>query len=283
MINDILDLSKIEARKLELLVNDFHLAKFLHSIVEICRISAEKKNIVFDFDPPQTIPEIVRGDEKRLRQVLINLLGNAIKFTDQGQVTLKVREINYPAKQGCNLAKILLRFEVIDTGIGIDPKQLQKIFQAFEQASDRQRQTEGTGLGLAISKQLLELMNSQLHVTSELDRGSTFWFELSLSVVSQSNVRCKPKIISPTELPLETKSSPSSILVALPRDEIEVLYELAMLGSMKKIRERAVYLQELDEQYAPLAAKLQELAGGFQEKAIVNLIEQYLLPDSNYP
>jgi PAS domain S-box-containing protein len=273
LINDILDLSKIEAGKLELLSNDFYITNFLREIVEICRISAEKKHIAFNFDLPPTIPEIIRGDEKRLRQILINLLGNAIKFTDRGKVTFQVRSLDPRLNQ--NGSKILLRFDVIDTGVGIKPEQLQKIFQAFEQAGDRQRQAEGTGLGLAIARQLLQLMGSKLHVTSELDLGSTFWFELPLTVVSQNNALCESEIVA-TAMLLEARAERSLALIAPPTEEIKILYELAMLGSMKKIRERAIYLELLAKEYQPFAQKLQELAQDFQEKAIVNLIEQYL-------
>jgi PAS domain S-box-containing protein len=274
LINDILDLSKIEAGKLELLSNDFHIASFLREIVEICRISAEKKHIAFNFDLPPTIPKIIRGDEKRLRQVLINLLGNAIKFTDRGKVSFQVRIL--PPAPNQNGSEILLRFDVIDTGVGIEPEQLQKIFQAFEQAGDRQRQAEGTGLGLAIARQLLQLMGSKLYVTSELGLGSTFWFELALTVVSQHNAICGESAILATAMPQSARGNRSLALIAPPAEEIKILYELAMLGSMKKIRERASHIELLAKEYQPFAQKLQELAQDFQEKAIVNLIEQYL-------
>ncbi len=278
LINDILDLSKIEVGKLELLLNDFHSVKFLQNIVEMCRINAEKKNIACKFDFPATIPEILRGDEKRLRQVLINLLGNAIKFTDEGEVTLKVTQVDYVNElKDLELPTITLRFDVIDTGIGINPQQIQQIFQAFEQVGDRNRQAEGTGLGLAISRQLLGLMNSNLNVTSKPNVGSTFWFELSLYVVSDNKVQSQPNILLRESVSApETKPTLSLALVAPPPEEIETLHKLAMLGSMKKIRERAKYLELLDCKYIPLAQKLDELAQGFQEKAIVNLIEQYL-------
>lgn len=278
LINDILDLSKIEVGKLELQLNDFHLAKFLENIGEMCRLNAEKKDLAFSIDLPPTIPEIVHGDEKRLRQVLINLLGNAIKFTDCGQVTLQVSEINYIKEtQDHQSPQITLRFDVMDTGIGIQPQQIKKIFQAFEQVGDRDRQAEGTGLGLAISRQLLELMNSELCVVSEPNVGSTFWFELSLLVISKNNISSELSLSTSVRVsPQPQKATVSLALVAPPPEEIQILYELAMLGSMKKISERAIYLEKSNPSYAPLAQKIQELAQGFQEKAIVNLIEQYM-------
>lgn len=170
LINDILDLSKIEARKVELLPIDFHLPAFLQGVAEMCRIRAELKGIQFQYEAASELPMGIRADEKRLRQVLINLLSNAIKFTDAGRVTFTVSF----AGEG------KIRFAVRDTGIGIPPEKLQLIFQPFEQVSDTQRQSEGTGLGLAISQEIVELMDSTIQVQSEVGVGSIFWFDLAL-------------------------------------------------------------------------------------------------------
>jgi PAS domain S-box-containing protein len=170
LINDILDLSKIEAQKVELMTSDFHFPAFLQGVAEMCRIRAELKGIHFHYQLASELPVGIRADEKRLRQVLINLLSNAIKFTDAGSVTFT---ISY-ASEG------KIRFEVRDSGIGIPQEKLQAIFQPFEQAGDRRRQTEGTGLGLAISKRIVELMDSTIQVQSEIGIGSIFWFEASL-------------------------------------------------------------------------------------------------------
>jgi PAS domain S-box-containing protein len=170
LINDILDLSKIEARKTELLPTDFHLPAFLQGVAEMCRIRAELKGIQFIYESAAELPLGVRGDEKRLRQVLINLLSNAIKFTDAGSVTFTV---SFAAADK-------IRFEVRDTGIGIPPEKLQAIFQPFEQVSDAKRQAEGTGLGLAISQEIVELMGSTIQVQSEVGVGSIFGFDVEL-------------------------------------------------------------------------------------------------------
>ncbi|MEG4942351.1 PAS domain S-box protein [Microcoleus sp. F4-D5] len=171
LINDILDLSKIEAQKVELMPTDFHFPAFLQGVAEMCRIRAELKGIHFHFPSSPELPIGIRADEKRLRQVLINLLSNAIKFTDEGSVTFTVSF----AAEG------KIRFEIRDTGTGIAQDQLQAIFQPFEQVGDRRRQTEGTGLGLAISKRIVELMGSTIHVQSEMNVGSIFWFDVNLS------------------------------------------------------------------------------------------------------
>lgn len=174
LINDILDLSKIEAGRVELYPTDFHFGEFLQGVVELFHMRAEQKGISFHYEALSHLPQGVRADEKRLRQVLINLLGNAVKFTEQGGVTLK---IGYD--QGG------MRFQVEDTGIGIAEEDLSKIFSPFQQVGDARYHAEGTGLGLAISKRLVEMMGGELHVESKLGKGSSFWIRLELPDVSQ--------------------------------------------------------------------------------------------------
>jgi PAS domain S-box-containing protein len=173
LINDILDFAKVEAGKLELLPTDISLAQFLRVIASIINVKAEQKDLLFTVETAPDLPEGIRADEKRLRQVLLNLLANAVKFTERGQVTLRVRTVS-PTR---------LRFEVQDTGSGIGPDQLKLLFQPFEQASDSQHRAGGTGLGLAISRQLVRLMGDDIRVESRLGQGSTFWFELEAPVV----------------------------------------------------------------------------------------------------
>ncbi|MBD6617464.1 response regulator [Komarekiella sp. 'clone 1'] len=180
LINDVLDLSKIEARKLELAPTGLHLPAFLQGVVEICRIRAEQKGIDFVYQPDPLLPEGVFADEKRLRQVLLNLLGNGIKFTDKGTVSLKVAVIE--TVLDTNYRRI--NFQVQDTGVGIEPEQIDKIFQAFEQVGDRKRQAEGTGLGLAISQKIVQLMGGQIQVNSQLGIGSNFYFEVDLAIAT---------------------------------------------------------------------------------------------------
>lgn len=174
LINDVLDLSKIEARKMELNSVDFSLSSFLQSVVEMCSIRAEQHGIEFRYQFQSTLPKYVHTDEKRLRQVLINLLGNAIKFTEQGQVTFSVRACSEGSPYN-------LRFEVEDTGSGMTPEQLQKIFLPFEQVGDVEKRSEGTGLGLTISQTIVQLMGGTIQVESQLGQGSRFWFEIPLA------------------------------------------------------------------------------------------------------
>ncbi|MEH2193785.1 MAG: ATP-binding protein [Nostoc sp.] len=179
LINDILDLSKIEAKKLELHPYDVHFPSFLQGIVEICHIRAKQKGISFIYKPPINLPTGVHVDVKRLRQVLLNLLGNAIKFTDAGQVNFNIEVIDQPPNDG-QIMKHRLRFTVEDTGIGITLAELSQIFLPFEQVGEKKRQAEGTGLGLAITRQLVQMMGSDIQVKSHIGQGSSFWFELEM-------------------------------------------------------------------------------------------------------
>lgn len=188
LINEILDLSKIEARRLELYPTDVRLSNFLEGIAGLVRMRAEQKGITFTYEALTPLPMVVQADEKRLRQVLINLLSNAIKFTDEGGVTLRVsvREPSDSLEKASteNLTPTQqIHFEVIDTGVGMAPDQLEKIFLPFEQVGQIHRRSEGTGLGLAISQELAQAMGTELRVESTIGQGSTFWLEIDLPII----------------------------------------------------------------------------------------------------
>ena len=171
IINDILDFSKIEAGKLTIEYIGFNLWDLLDDIHNVYTPQAAAKGIGFDFDIANDIPVAICGDPNRLRQIMANLLGNAIKFTDQGRILARVRVAGEDAQ------KVKLRFEVHDTGIGISREARARIFNAFSQADDSTtRKYGGTGLGLAISKQLVELMGGAIGVDNAPERGSIFWF-----------------------------------------------------------------------------------------------------------
>jgi signal transduction histidine kinase len=182
LINDILDLSKIEARKMELSNTSFHLASFLQGVAEIFSFRAEQKKISFITDFDGCLPSGIKADEKRLRQVLINLLGNAIKFTHHGAVTFKVRCVTPEENKASTVESfddsVKLRFFIEDTGIGISEDEIEKIFLPFEQVGGSKQQSQGTGLGLTISQKILAMMNSSMQIMSSPNKGSTFWFDL---------------------------------------------------------------------------------------------------------
>ncbi|UZW57316.1 ATP-binding protein [Sphingobium sp. JS3065] len=172
LITDILDLSKIEAGKLELFPAPLELRSLARGIADMIRVRAADKGLRFRSEVSPDLPAHVLADEKRLRQVMINLLGNSIKFTSQGEVGLHIALVSGDE----NRARV--RFEIRDTGVGIPADQLVQIFQPFEQVGDVERWAGGTGLGLSISRQLVHLMNSEIRVESEVGHGSTFFFEL---------------------------------------------------------------------------------------------------------
>ncbi|SEQ85500.1 PAS domain S-box-containing protein [Amphritea atlantica] len=178
LINDILDLAKIEAGSLPLTPAPFHLDSFIRKILGIIQPRAEKKKLSFTYESLSPLPHLVVTDETRLRQVLLNLLGNAVKFNDKGSVTLTVQALDTIKENETTT----LRFKVEDTGIGIAPSELERIFHPFNQAGEVSMRVQGTGLGLSVSRRIVQEMGGKLLVESELGRGSSFWFDISLPV-----------------------------------------------------------------------------------------------------
>ena len=177
LITDILDLSKIEAGRMELYNTPSDLRAAIGAVHEIVRFPAEQKALTLSVVIADEVPQAIRTDEKRLRQVLLNLLGNAVKFTTSGRVALVVSLLDATKDSA------LLRFEVQDSGPGISAEAIERIFRPFEQAGSIERREAGTGLGLAISRQLVRLMDSEIHVQSRVGQGSSFWFDIRVPVV----------------------------------------------------------------------------------------------------
>ncbi len=174
LIDGLLDIARIEAGKLRLDHGELRLEEFLEQIVKMFRPQAAEKGIEFQFEILGRLPEVVHADERRLRQILINLLGNAVKFTDRGRVTLRASHLREMA-----------RFEIEDTGVGIAEADLGRIFMPFERSDQADRLNKaGTGLGLAISRMLTELMGGEMHVRSELGKGSVFEVRIYLPGVA---------------------------------------------------------------------------------------------------
>jgi signal transduction histidine kinase/DNA-binding NarL/FixJ family response regulator len=400
LINELLDLSKIEAGKLELVNSATDLPAFLQLIADIIRVRAEQKGLAFCCDLAPDLPCTVVIDEKRLRQVLLNLLGNAVKFTDHGQVSLHV--CSMPAEA----SNTRLHFEVRDTGIGISRDQFETIFHAFEQVGDVQKRFGGTGLGLAISRQLVRLMGSDIHVDSRPGTGSVFSFTLRVPIAQTSVQAASPSaqqdfigyhgaprkvliadgaaadrnmlldllaslgfetimehdpaqigaraqtlrpdlvlavsadtpemvrrlrrtdtlrttpiiaisasdrqedqsacmaagansfmtrpidktlllqhignalnlawIVAQAPQPAAHIPEDDDVLVIPPQQQMDALYELALAGNMRDIRQYAERLEQSDERYRAFAGKLQDLAKTYQSKAIVRLVEKHL-------
>ena len=175
IVDDILDYSKLEANKLELEITTFNLRELLDGVVQLLQRTAEGRQLRLSLEIEPSVRLLVRGDPIRLRQVLGNLIGNAIKFTERGSVDILLRRL------GETRAQHLLRFQVRDTGIGIAPDQQARLFRSFAQAdASTTRLYGGTGLGLAICKRIIDLMGGRIGVESKPGRGATFWFEIPL-------------------------------------------------------------------------------------------------------
>ncbi len=255
IINDILDLSKIEAGRVELQTEDFSIRTVVKDVVDLLSITAYTKRLRLSGHVAPDVPACCRGDAARLRQVLLNLTGNALKFTEQGEVTLMVRTDAAPAEE--NEASMTVRFEVRDTGIGIQSEQVDRLFTPFTQVDGSYtRKYGGTGLGLAISKRLVKLMGGEIGVESEVGHGSLFWVSVPLPAVPAR--RCEPKLrvdmrpaantvrpnasesgIQATGSPAFTPNSSSAQSVLLAEDNVVnqkvILRQLQKLGYTAKI------------------------------------------------
>lgn len=185
LINDILDFSKIEAGKLELEYLDFNLRHTLEDLMEILSIRAQEKELELVCNVEPDVPSLVRCDPCRLRQVLTNLVGNSIKFTNRGEVSVLV-QLHSPVENN----QTVLHFQVNDTGIGISPEKAKQLFQPYKQANcNTSRLYGGTGLGLSISKQLVELMGGTIGVRGWAGRGASFWFTQPVRITQEGDIK----------------------------------------------------------------------------------------------
>ncbi|MDF5708596.1 MAG: PAS domain-containing protein [Nostoc sp. S4] len=203
LINDILEMSKIEAGRITLNLSSFDLIHLLQNLEDMLRFRATSKGLELVFEYTSELPLFVQTDESKLRQVLLNLLGNAIKFTDTGRVTLRVRMgtvTEDTGTHGCSDAKTInlfvssfqsLIFEIQDTGCGIAPEEINLLFQAFGQTQTGRKSQQGTGLGLAISRKYVQLMGGDINVISTVGEGSKFAFDIQMSLAAASEVHTK--------------------------------------------------------------------------------------------
>ncbi len=232
LINDILDLSKIEAGHMELFLSEVHLPDLLKRIAEMIRIRATQKGISFVYKSGQDLPAGVWVDEKRLRQVLINLLDNAVKFTEKGKVLFRVTRYRsqaqrtepearsmQPAARDPVSPSVRIRFQVKDTGIGIAEEKLTEIFLPFQQVGEKHDSIVGTGLGLTISSRFVNMMNSELIVRSIAGKGTSFQFELRLAEIPGFIPKARP----PERIVIGYTGPRRSVLVVDDREENRAL------------------------------------------------------------
>ena len=202
IINDILDFSKIEAGKLSLIPENYHLSALVHDLIAITRPRAESKGLDFNISVDKELPEELRGDDTRVRQVILNLLTNAVKYTEEGSVTLSLSLSEEKAKEG----SVSIEIHVKDTGIGIRKEDMDILFSPFDRIEEgRNRDVEGSGLGMSIVKSLLSMMGTKLSVESEYGSGSDFYFTFVQDVVGpeligdfEERIRKKNKKVSET-------------------------------------------------------------------------------------
>jgi len=191
LLNDILDLSKVESGKVELESVDFVPREVVGDVCDLFSGPAQQKQVVLECTCAEDVPALVRGDPARLRQVLVNLVGNAVKFTDRGKIMVRA------LLHGTRSEQVILRFEVRDTGIGIAADKLGRVFEVFSQGdSSTTRRYGGSGLGLAIARQLVNLMGGEIQVESQAGQGSHFWFTVRLGRVDGARVRT-PEPVAP--------------------------------------------------------------------------------------
>ncbi|WP_103668505.1 CHASE2 domain-containing protein [Pseudanabaena sp. BC1403] len=234
LIDDVLNLAKVEAGKIELVISEVHLSAFLEDVTEIFTVRAAQKDISFLVQISPNLPVGIRSDEKRLRQVLLNLLSNAMKFTDVGGVTMKVTLVSTrseaPSREASQSARgesfATVRFQIEDTGSGISPENLDRLFSPFQQVGDEKKKAEGTGLGLAISQKIVQLMGGVIQISSRLGEGSIFWTDLEFPLASgwENNRSISNQVITGYQghplkiLVVDDRSDNRSFLIKLLKD-----------------------------------------------------------------
>ena len=269
LITDILDLSRIEAGKLELAPRPVDVRLLVRNVTDMIAVRAEEKDLAFHWAIAPDVPRGVVADDKCLRQVLINLLNNAVKFTDRGEVRLQVALVSSGG------GDVRLRFDVRDTGSGIADEHLQSVFEPFEQAGNQQSRQGGTGLGLSISRRIVELMEGSMHVESTLGVGSRFWFDVSLPLADHGALP-GATVITETQHGGRASPAPREAFDAVPVGaDMDRLHELAQAGCMRAIRREAERLIREEPAVRAFAEELLALARSYQSQALLELIEKH--------
>jgi PAS domain S-box-containing protein len=271
LINDILDLSKTEADKMELVPTEFRLPEFFQGVVDIMKDRMVKKGITFLYEPDDTLPVAIVADALRLRQVLLNLLSNGVKFTQHGYCLLRVQSRLLDGN------RVLLTITVEDSGVGIAPDMLEKIFEPFQQTGDRLQYSEGSGLGLTISRKLVCLMGSELQVVSPVNKhpggdegpGSRFSFTVEAQVSAYfSESDTKKHIVNDTEY--------DETLVIPPQDFLEKFSRLIQIGDITGVVRKAEELMIIESgEYLQFSLKIKQMAEEFQLTELEIFLNMY--------
>ena len=250
LINNVLNLSKIEVGGITLNEKNFDLHCLIHDIHDMFQLKARDKGLQLLLEPAENLPRYIRSDEVKLRQILINLVNNSLKFTEQGGISIRVSQKHKPNTQ--QLTKIY--FEVEDTGVGIAPEELDKLFEAFTQTESGKQAQEGTGLGLSISRKFAELMGGQMQVTSRLGKGTVFSFEIQCLEVEATDMEA-----------LNTKRRIIALEPSQPR------YRILIVDDKPVNRQLLIHLLN------PLGFQLQEASNGQEAVEIWEIWEPHLI------
>jgi len=245
VINDILDISKIEAEKLQLEESDFSISQLIGETLEMIEYRSHDKGLALFAELSPDLPPAVRGDPKRLQQILLNFLSNAVKFTEHGQIRVHAEVTEQTARQ------VLLRIEVSDTGIGIEPGIQERLFRPFEQADDSTtRRFGGTGLGLAISRQLARLMGGDTGMRSEPGKGSTVWMTVRLGVAA-TTIESRQTAAVDVDLEAEIRQTRQTAHILLVEDDplsqevaLELLRHAGLTADLAENGQKAVEMAE---------------------------------------
>jgi signal transduction histidine kinase len=289
LINDILLMSQSESGQLTLNENRFDLYQLLHSVATMFQLPAGSKGLQLTFECTKEVPQYIQTDEGKLRQVLINLLDNAIKFTQSGSVTLRVMG-NRSWVMNRNLSsqrKTSLVFQIEDTGPGIAAEELPRLFKPFAQTQTGQQSMQGTGLGLAINQQFVRLMEGDITVSSQQGKGTTFTFDIQVTLVSDADekttfanwqaIRLEPN--QPTDLttssyPLTPLKLPTSQdLSSMPREWAIALHQAVQILDEQQI---IALLQQIPETQSELYKALTHLVNNFRLDIIIELTQAYI-------
>ncbi len=259
LINDLLDLAKIEAGRLDLHERSFELSQVLKHVADVAAVRATQAGISFDFQFAPGLPSVLIGDERAIRQILLNLLANAVKFTERGGVVFRV-SAERAAEDVCRI-----RFEIEDTGPGISAEDLQRIFEPFER-SIRTTHVEGTGLGLSITKRLVSAMGGVLEVKSELGKGSVF--KVVLDLQREQNLAQDPTSAEAAIAVPVKASTPGLQQHFVDPEFASELYDLAMKGDVKELLARTQSAAACDPRAASTYEEIQRLARNFDMKGV---------------
>lgn len=269
LINDVLELSRIEAGQTSRITNEFNLVEFLSTLEQLFSQYAQQKGLELRFEPAPILPHHIQTDERKLRQVLINLIGNAIKFTQQGSVIVRVDHAATPSPSHSPISTPQsLIFQVSDTGPGIAADELDSIFEPFFQSQTPSSNQEGVGLGLSMSQQFVRLLGGELTVSSVPGQGATFQFEIPVEFVDPCSIAASPYVqqaIAPESYRLQADS-----FQVMPLDWIQRLHQASIQLNPRQV---LILVEQIPVEHIALAQALREKVSNFDFEQIMELTE----------